>query len=95
MSPRQDTEKCFAWLPHRQSLWPGESPAHPGWDTHHLLQLVLDLPVDFCHLEEHISCKDKMWGGELRCQALGDTMGWDRWHPSTMEGSIAAPQGCS
>lgn len=52
--------KAFCLAAHRQSPWPGESPAHPGWDTHHLLQLVLDLPVDFCHLEEHISCKDKM-----------------------------------
>lgn len=43
---------------HRVRLGPGTA-ARPGCGTHHLLQLVLDLPVDFCHLEEHISCKDR------------------------------------
>lgn len=36
---------------------PGSARGTAG--THHLLQLVLDLPVDFCHLEEHVSCKDR------------------------------------
>lgn len=49
--------------------------------THHLLQLVLDLPVDLCHLEEHISCKDKMQGAGLRHQALGDTPGLGQMAP--------------
>lgn len=67
VSPRQDTEKHFAWLRHRQRPQAGGEPGTPGWGTHHLLQLVLDLPVDFCHLEEHVSCKDKTWGESLRC----------------------------
>lgn len=48
-----------------------ESPACPGWGAHHLLQLVLDLPVDLCHLEEHVSCKDKTWGAGLKALSLG------------------------
>lgn len=54
----------------RQGLWewaldprPSAGP-HWGAGTHHFLQLVLNLPVDFGHLEEDISWRGRTAGGE-------------------------------
>lgn len=43
----------------QKSILHHQGPRHAGLGTHHLLQLVLDLPVHLCHLEEHIPCRDR------------------------------------
>lgn len=44
------------WARHRKAF---STDRDAGLGTHHLLQLVLDLPVHLCHLEEHIPCRDR------------------------------------
>lgn len=69
--------------------------------AHHFLQLVLDLPVDFSHLEEHVSWNDKARGGGFRHGAGGtQTAGRDPFSfggcEHTMKrGSHAAGEGLS
>lgn len=44
------------------------SQGHAGGGTHHFFQLILDLPVDFRHLEKNVSWEERQKEGEgVRC----------------------------
>lgn len=71
-----------------------QRPRHARLGTHHLLQLVLDLPVHLCHLEEHVPCRDKTQEG-FEALSSGDIPGLGQAAPCWQGGIPSQTQGAS